>query len=204
MVVRRCHCSGAVRGAGNRRVATERGSVPVRAGAVDSRADRRASLTWFHGQLNRRLGWPRRPANLWKKPLRRLPRTQDLFHAHFGPAGYRVVDAGLSPTVTSFYGYDASERRTLARWGRAYRHLFRKGAAFVAEGPAMRERLIGLGAPPSRNARHPADRSPGRRLAAGLPLRGRGSSRADDRSSRREEGICRGGRGLRRGEAIPR
>lgn len=111
---------------------------------------RRASLTWFHGQMNRRLGWPRSPANLWKKPLRRLPRTQDLFHAHFGPAGYRVVDAGLSPTVTSFYGFDASERRTLARWGGAYTHLFRKGAAFVAEGPAMRERLIGLGAPPSR------------------------------------------------------
>ena len=35
----------------------------------------RGSLTWFHGQLNRRLGWPRSPANPWKKPLRRLPRT---------------------------------------------------------------------------------------------------------------------------------
>jgi hypothetical protein len=33
---------------------------------------------------------------------------------------------------TSFYGYDASERITLARWGTAYRRLFRKGAAFVA------------------------------------------------------------------------
>ena len=110
----------------------------------------RGSLTWFHGQLNRRLGWPRSPANPWKKPLRRLPRTQDLFHAHFGPVGYRVVDAGLRPTITSFYGYDASERATLARWARAYRRLFRKGAAFVAEGPAMRERLIDLGAPSSR------------------------------------------------------
>jgi colanic acid/amylovoran biosynthesis glycosyltransferase len=112
--------------------------------------NRRGSLAWLHGQFNRRLGWPRTPANVWKTSLRRLPRTPDLFHAHFGPAGYRVVDAGLSPTITSFYGYDASERTTLARWGRAYRHLFRKGAAFVAEGPAMRERLIELGAPPSR------------------------------------------------------
>ena len=111
---------------------------------------RGGSVTWFHSQLNRRLGWPRSPANPWKKPLRRLPGTHDLFHAHFGPAGYRVVDAGLAPTITSFYGYDASSQSVLARWATAYRHLFRKGAAFVAEGPAMRERLIGLGAPSSR------------------------------------------------------
>jgi hypothetical protein len=82
--------------------------------------NRRGSLAWFHGQLNRRLGWPRRPAYVWKVSLRSLSTTQDLFHAHFGPAGYRVVDAGLSPTFTSFYGYDASERTTLARWGTAY------------------------------------------------------------------------------------
>jgi colanic acid/amylovoran biosynthesis glycosyltransferase len=111
---------------------------------------RRGSLTWLHGGLNRRLGWPRSPANPWKKPLRRLLGTQDLYHAHFGPAGYRVVDAGLAPAITSFYGYDASERSTLERWGSGYRRLFRKGAAFVAEGPVMRERLIGLGAPPDR------------------------------------------------------
>jgi len=112
--------------------------------------NRRGSPAWLHGQFNRRLGWPRTPTNVWKTSLRKLPGKQDLFHAHFGPAGYRVVDAGLSPTITSFYGYDASERTTLAGWGRAYRQLFRKGAAFVAEGPAMRERLIDLGAPPSR------------------------------------------------------
>jgi len=111
---------------------------------------RRGSLAWFHGGLNRRFGRPASPANTWKRPLRRLPGTQALFHAHFGPVGYRVVDAGLAPAITSFYGYDASEQRTLARWGTAYRRLFRKGAAFVAEGPAMRERLIALGAPPSR------------------------------------------------------
>lgn len=111
---------------------------------------RRGSPTWLHAQCNRRLGWPRSPANPWKKPLRRFAEAQDLFHAHFGPAGYRVVDAGLAPAITSFYGYDACEQSTLARWGIAYRQLFRKGAAFVAEGPAMRERLIGLGAPPDR------------------------------------------------------
>lgn len=78
--------------------------------------NRRGSLAWFHGQFNRRLGWPRRPANVWKASLRSLSTTQDLFHAHFGPA--------------------------------AYRRLFRKGAA-VAEGSAMRERLIALGSPVS-------------------------------------------------------
>lgn len=112
--------------------------------------NRRGSPAWLHGQLNRRVGWPRRPTNVWGPALRRLPRIYDVFHAHFGPAGYRLVEAGLSPTITSFYGYDASERTTLEIWGRAYRRLFRKGAAFVAEGPAMRERLIDLGAPPER------------------------------------------------------
>lgn len=112
--------------------------------------NRRGSLAWFHGQFNGRLGWPRTPTNVWKPALRRLPAAQDLYHAHFGPAGYRVVDAGLSPTITSFYGYDASESTTLAGWRTAYRRLFKRGAAFVAEGPAMRERLIALGAPAGR------------------------------------------------------
>lgn len=125
-------------------------SFPFEPLLVIRAGNRRGSPAWFHGQFNRRLGWPRRPANVWKTSLRKLPTTQDLFHAHFGPAGYRVVDAGLSPTITSFYGYDASERETLARWGTAYRRLFQRGAAFVAEGPAMRERLIALGAPPNR------------------------------------------------------
>jgi colanic acid/amylovoran biosynthesis glycosyltransferase len=111
---------------------------------------RRGSRRWFHGQLNRRLGWPKTPANPWQTSLRRLPGPYELFHAHFGPVGCRVVDAGLAPTITSFYGYDASEQTTLAQWGSAYRRLFRTGAAFVAEGPAMLERLIALGAPRSR------------------------------------------------------
>jgi colanic acid/amylovoran biosynthesis glycosyltransferase len=60
------------------------------------------------------------------------------------------MDAGLSPAVTSFYGFDASDASVLADWRAAYRQLFRRGAAFVAEGPAMRERLVQLGAPPER------------------------------------------------------
>ena len=80
---------------------------------------------------------------MWKASLRSLSTTQDLFHAHFGPAG-------LSPfsTITTSTTTDD--------------HLPRIGACsekvpLVAEGSAMRERLIALGAPPI-DARHPADR----------------------------------------------
>lgn len=111
---------------------------------------RRGSPPWFHGLLHDRLGWPRTPANSWKRALRRAAGMPSVFHAHYGPVGWRVVDAGLAPTVTSFYGFDASLERTLREWRPAYRHLFQRGAAFIAEGPAMRERLIGLGAPPER------------------------------------------------------
>jgi colanic acid/amylovoran/stewartan biosynthesis glycosyltransferase WcaL/AmsK/CpsK len=110
----------------------------------------RGSPRWFHHQLHQRLGWPRRPANLWRDSLRELAGGSTLFHAHYGWVGWYGVDAGLAPTVTSFYGADASDAATLAEWGSAYRGLFRAGAAFVAEGAAMRERLVALGAPPER------------------------------------------------------
>lgn len=108
---------------------------------------RRGSSTWFRTQLHRRPGFP---VNAWRSSLRRLGGTPSLFHAHYGPVGWRVIDAGLTPTVTSFYGFDASESGTLETWRLAYRKLFRAGAAFVAEGPAMRERLVRLGAPRER------------------------------------------------------
>jgi colanic acid/amylovoran biosynthesis glycosyltransferase len=110
----------------------------------------RGSPSWIHHQLRRRLPWTRTPATSWKRSLRRAAGTPSVFHAHYGPVGWRVVDAGLSPTVTSFYGFDASRSAILAEWHVAYRRLFRLGAAFVAEGPVMRERLIGLGAPADR------------------------------------------------------
>lgn len=112
-------------------------------------SERRGSRTWFQHHLHQRLGWPG-PANSWRPSLRRLRGGASLFHAHYGWIGWRTVEAGLSPTVTSFYGVDASETRTLEMWREAYARLFRQGAAFVAEGPAMRQRLIALGAPPER------------------------------------------------------
>ena len=111
---------------------------------------RRGSAPWVHGVLHDRLGWPRTPANSWKKALRRTAAKTSIFHAHFGPVGWRVVDAGLSPVVTSFYGFDVSEAFTLSEWRSAYRRLFGTGSAFIVLGPAMRERLVALGAPAER------------------------------------------------------
>jgi colanic acid/amylovoran biosynthesis glycosyltransferase len=134
--------------------------TPSRENAVDFPFERitlfspdaapRGSRAWLHRQLYSRLGWPPTPPNTWSRPLRRVASEPALFHAHYGLVGWRVVDAGLSPAVTSFYGFDASEASVLADWRAAYRRLFRRGAAFVAEGPAMRERLLQLGAPPER------------------------------------------------------
>jgi colanic acid/amylovoran/stewartan biosynthesis glycosyltransferase WcaL/AmsK/CpsK len=111
---------------------------------------RRGSPLWLHHQLHARLGLLSTPGNLWRDSLQALARGSTLCHAHFGWVGWRAVEAGLSPVVTSFYGVDASETATLEQWRGAYRRLFRSGAAFVAEGRAMRERLIALGAPPER------------------------------------------------------
>lgn len=112
--------------------------------------NRRGSPRWLHHQLHRRLGRPRTPANPWRDSLRELAGESSLFHAHYGWVGWHAVEAGLAPTVTSFYGVDASDARTLAEWRGAYRRLFRAGSAFVALGPAMRERLVELGAPEGR------------------------------------------------------
>lgn len=108
-----------------------------------------AVARWRSGlaQIRRRLGFP---DHSWRRSLQGLEAAPSVFHAHFGPVGWHVVDAGLSPVITSFYGFDASKSSTLKTWGSAYRRLFRGGAAFVAEGTAMRERLIELGAPPER------------------------------------------------------
>jgi colanic acid/amylovoran biosynthesis glycosyltransferase len=47
--------------------------------------------------------------------------------------------------VTTFYGHDLSDSRDLD-----YERLFRDGALFICEGPAMLEHLVGLGCPRSR------------------------------------------------------
>lgn len=75
-----------------------------------------------------------------------------LIHAHYGPpaAQHRHLGHRLrSPLVASFYGYDATMSQVIDRpLTRArYRRLFRDAAAVVVEGPAMANRLEGLGCP---------------------------------------------------------
>jgi colanic acid/amylovoran biosynthesis glycosyltransferase len=71
-----------------------------------------------------------------------------IIHAHFGPIGSFALPAARAlrlPLVTSFYGVDASLLPRDPTWRRAYALLFRNGAKFVVEGPAMEARLIRLG-----------------------------------------------------------
>lgn len=77
-----------------------------------------------------------------------------VIHAHFGPRGWQFLDyaerAGL-PLVTSFYGADAySFPKEDPVWIQRYGELFSRGRLILAEGPAMRERLIELGCPPDK------------------------------------------------------
>jgi colanic acid/amylovoran biosynthesis glycosyltransferase len=78
-----------------------------------------------------------------------------LVHAHFGPQGWetlhsRAVRPG-TPLVTSFYGYDAWMLPTLEpQWRKRFADLFVAGTVFLAEGPALRRRLIELGCAPEK------------------------------------------------------
>ena len=102
---------------------------------------------------------------LAKSGLRGLNRTYyadvvraedpDVLHAHFGPMGVelRPHRTPARPLVTSFYGYDASRLVDGNEAVRsAYRDLFATGDLFLAEGPSMREKLLGLGCPESKVA----------------------------------------------------
>ncbi len=75
-------------------------------------------------------------------------------HAHFGPRGWQFLhyarQAGL-PLVTSFYGADAYRFPVEdPAWTGRYVKLFDRGRLVLAEGPAMRRRLIELGCPPNK------------------------------------------------------
>jgi colanic acid/amylovoran biosynthesis glycosyltransferase len=74
-------------------------------------------------------------------------------HVHKGTQA--LVTRGLTrdlglPLLINFYGSDVSQRAFLRRARRGYRELFARARFLLVEGPAMRERLIGLGAPAER------------------------------------------------------
>lgn len=78
-----------------------------------------------------------------------------VLHAHFGQDGWRAVpvarETGL-PLITSFYGVDAWRLPLEALWRERFNALFEHGALFLAEGPAMAERLKAIGCPEEKVA----------------------------------------------------
>jgi colanic acid/amylovoran biosynthesis glycosyltransferase len=71
-------------------------------------------------------------------------------HAHFGWSGRAARSAAAHlgiPLLTTFYGRDLADRKR--RWARhpVYERLFREGALFFCEGPAMFQHLSQLGCP---------------------------------------------------------
>jgi colanic acid/amylovoran biosynthesis glycosyltransferase len=104
----------------------------------------------------------------------------DLLHSHFGPTGagnaLGARDRGIRHVIT-FYGFDVGTLPRKPRWRKRYATTFAAADLVLAEGPAMRERLIGLGCPPEKVIVHRlgvrvADLSclP-RTLSSGEPLR---------------------------------
>jgi len=80
----------------------------------------------------------------------------DMVHCHFGTNGVYFMEIlekfNLDYSfATTFYGFDAS---SLPIEDEVYREklpgLWKKGAAFFAEGPAMAEKIIALGAPEAK------------------------------------------------------
>jgi len=79
----------------------------------------------------------------------------DVLHAHFGLLGARSLSLARKlgvPLVTSFYGVDASRQAAEPANRGLFKELFEGGDLFLAEGSAMKSRLIDLGIPHSKIA----------------------------------------------------
>lgn len=74
-----------------------------------------------------------------------------LIHAHFGMRGWASLPLQRAlgvPMITSFYGIDAWMLPASGEvWPERLRELFSRGDFFLAEGPAMRRRLVAIGCP---------------------------------------------------------
>ena len=71
-------------------------------------------------------------------------------HAHKGFRALvtREFTASLGkPLIVTFYGSDISQQSVLNRAGSGYAQLFTQAKFLLVEGPAMKQRLLGLGAP---------------------------------------------------------
>jgi colanic acid/amylovoran biosynthesis glycosyltransferase len=108
----------------------------------------------FINQLHRRVAYANWPGSYHGVMTTYHPR---LIHAHFGDRGVLMLGTAKRhrvPLVTTFYGYDVSKLPLEAKWRPRLRWLFEEGDMFLAEGPAMRQRLIDLGCHPEKTFVH--------------------------------------------------
>jgi colanic acid/amylovoran biosynthesis glycosyltransferase len=80
-----------------------------------------------------------------------------VLHSHFGPTGAANARAAREkgiPHIVTFYGFDVGRLPRLPGWRARYAAAFAASDLFLAEGPAMRDRLIELGCPPEKAMVH--------------------------------------------------
>lgn len=117
-------------------------------GRLESASPNKYSPARIVTKLDRRL--------FWRDPyLTRTIMKSDcsLIHAHFGPTGCLALTAKRKlgiPLVTTFYGFDLSEIKTLRRFKNEYKRLFREGELFLVEGENMQKQLTAIGCPKNK------------------------------------------------------
>ena len=88
------------------------------------------------------------PFRIHRDALRR--ESAVLLHSHFADMAIRNIplakEAGI-PHVASFYGSDIWARARDGRFREGFDKLSRSASLFLVEGPAMAEKVLGLGAP---------------------------------------------------------
>jgi len=112
-----------------------------------TRFDRaRAAARWLVARHGYRL--PASTERAVGRKLRALGAT--LVHAHYGPAGLRMLPLPV-PLLVTFHGFDTSSLpATDPSYRRALRRLFGGAAGVVAISETVRERLVRLGCPEDR------------------------------------------------------
>jgi colanic acid/amylovoran biosynthesis glycosyltransferase len=106
--------------------------------------------SYWNGEDRETFAWPliRRGIEARLRELR-----PDAIHAHFGPNAVLIapVAAVLGiPLVATFHGYDFSVRRVVEKYRDGYRELFETASSIVGVSGHACDRLVQLGANPSR------------------------------------------------------
>jgi glycosyltransferase involved in cell wall biosynthesis len=103
----------------------------------------RAAARWLRDRHGYRL-----PASTERAVERKLRDLKATFvHAHYGPAGLRMLPLPV-PLLVTFHGFDTSSLpATDPSYRRALRRLFGRAAGIVAVSETVRERLVRLGCP---------------------------------------------------------